>query len=261
MPSNDETALLVRDSRPEKLTQISTADVKAGQPARMDAEEAETVKRLRQVAMERGSVRAPAAAAPSLALEHTYERVSVAKDYELQTAALRHGRGRVELPELKAGLEAEVASGAMLRARGEVTTKVSLERERQMVRAINEGVGQYQKLGWGREFIVSGSLNVEQKRVVRAVLDSQDLAVNLQGAAGTGKTATLREIHRGLAESRRSAVAVAPTASAMEELQKVGFPQRMTIARLLADSKQQHELKGQVLIVDEAGMVSSQGYA
>ena len=47
----------------------------------------------------------------------------MAKDFELQTEALRHGRGRLELPELKAALIAEIASGAMLTARGEVATQ------------------------------------------------------------------------------------------------------------------------------------------
>lgn len=87
------------------------------------------------------------------------------------------------------------------------------------------------------------------------------LAINLRGAAGTGKTATLRELHRGLREARRSVVAVAPTASGVEELQKVGFPQAMTVARLLADPQQRQELAGQVLIVDEAGMVGSKDMA
>ena len=101
----------------------------------------------------------------------------------------------------------------------------------------------------------------EQKTAVLAVLDSRDLAFNLRGAAGTGKTATLQELHRGLTEARRSVVAVAPTASAVEELQKCGFPQAMTVARLLADPQQRHESAGQVLIVDEAGMVSSNDMA
>ena len=109
--------------------------------------------------------------------------------------------------------------------------------------------------------MVSDRLRPEQKTAVLAVLDSRDLAVNLRGAAGTGKTATLQELHRGLTEARRSVVAVAPTASAVEELQKVGFPQAMTVARLLADPQQQQELAGQVLIVDEAGMVGSKDMA
>jgi hypothetical protein len=87
------------------------------------------------------------------------------------------------------------------------------------------------------------------------------LAVNIRGAAGTGKTALLQDLHRGLNESRRGVVAVAPTTGAVEELQKVGFPEAMTVARLLADPQQRHELAGQVLIVDEAGMVSSKDMA
>ena len=59
---------------------------------------------------ERGSIRCetPAAEALAHAREHLFERVSVAKEYELYTEALRHGRGRVELSELKAALLAEV---------------------------------------------------------------------------------------------------------------------------------------------------------
>jgi conjugative relaxase-like TrwC/TraI family protein len=259
LPSNNEVAILVRDTRPEKLTAITTAEVKARQFSRMDAEEAHTLKQLHQTALDRGSIHEQAAAAPSLAYarEHVFERVSVAKEYEVQTEALRHGRGRVELPELKAALMAEVASGDMLTARREVATKESFNREQLMVATINEGVLQHQPLGRGREFVAADRLNVEQKAAVHAVLESKDLAINLQGAAGTGKTATLQEMHRGLHDARRSVVAVAPTTSAVEELRKVGFPQAMTISRLLADPKQQHELKGQVLIVDEAGMVSS----
>ena len=44
LPSNNEIARLVRDTRAEKLTEISTAEVKAAQFARMDATEAETLK-------------------------------------------------------------------------------------------------------------------------------------------------------------------------------------------------------------------------
>lgn len=263
LPSNNEIARLVRDTRAEKLTNISTAEVKAGQRARMDESESQTLKALSQTAQERGSVREQAVATPSLAhaREHTFERVSVAKDYELKTEALRHGRGRIELSELERAVLSELATGAMLTARGEVATKESLNRERHMVATINQGIEKFEPLGRAREFVVSDRLRPEQKQAVLAVLDSRDLAVNLRGAAGTGKTAVLQELHRGLTEVRRSVVAVAPTTGAVEELQKVGFSQAMTVARLLADPKQRHELVGQVLIVDEAGMVSSKDMA
>ena len=258
LPSKNEVAILVRETRDPKLTEISTAEVKARQWSRLDPEEVRTLQALHQQALERGSVHEYAPAGPSLAYarEHVFERVSVAKDYELKIEALRHGRGKVELSELKGALQGEILSGAMLTGRGEVATKESLDRERRMVATINEGIGKYEALA-RREFLVSDRLRPEQRTAVLAVLDSRDLAVNLRGAAGTGKTATLQELHRGLEESRRSAVAIAPTASAVEELQKVGFKDAMTVARLLADSQQQQQLAGQVLIVDEAGMVAS----
>ena len=132
-------------TRPEKLTEITSAEVKALQVSRLDAEEAQTLKQLHQTARERGSVRetAPAAASLDYASEHTFERVSVAKDYELKTEALRHGRGRVELPDVKTALLGEIANGAMLAARGEVATEQSLARERWMVDAINPGIGKF----------------------------------------------------------------------------------------------------------------------
>ena len=88
------------------------------------------------------------------------------------------------------------------------------------------------------------------------MLDSRDLAVNIRGAACTGKTATLQEVHRGLEESGRRVLAVAPTMSAVEELRKVGFSDAVTVERLLQDQSVQEELRGKVLVVDEAGMIS-----
>ena len=263
LPSDNEIARLVRETRAEKLTEISTAEVKAGQLSRLTPEETSTLQKLHRTAQERGMGRESVPADVSLghAREHIFERVSVAKEYELQTEALRHGRGRIDLSELKASLRTEVTTGAMLTARGELATRESLRREQQMIASINAGIGEHQSLGRGGDFLVSDRLRPEQKKAVLEVLDSRDFAINLRGAAGTGKTATLQELHRGLYEARRSAVAVAPTASAVEELQKVGFRDAMTISRLLADAKQQQELAGQVLIVDEAGMVSSKDMA
>jgi conjugative relaxase-like TrwC/TraI family protein len=258
-PSKNEVAILIRETRAEKLMEISTPDVKARQLSRLSLDEARILKDLHQAATDGGSTRQSIPAAPSLsyAAEHIFERVSVAKEHQLKTQALRHGRGRIELPEVKAALLAEISTGAMLWARGEVATKESLQRERRMVSAIDQGIQKFEPLGRGRDFVMSDRLRPEQKQALTAVLASRDLALNISGAAGTGKTDLLKEVRRGLHEARRSVVAIAPTASAVEELQKVGFGDAMTVARLLADVQQQAQLAGQVLIVDEAGMISS----
>ena len=48
----------------------------------------------------------------------------------------------------------------------------------------------------------------------------------------------------------------APTRSAVEELKKVGFCEVLTVSRLLQDETAQSALRGRVLVVDEAGMIS-----
>ncbi len=70
------------------------------------------------------------------------------------------------------------------------------------------------------------------------------------------ETATLREIDRGLGEAGHEVLAVAPTRSAVDELEKVGFRDAMTVSRLLEAQEPQGALRGKILIVDEAGIVS-----
>ena len=71
------------------------------------------------------------------AKEHIFERVSVARDYELFTAALNNGRGRIELGELQGALERQVSRGEAFRYQAEIATQASLDRERAMVATIN----------------------------------------------------------------------------------------------------------------------------
>ena len=259
-PSDNEIAVLVRESRADKLVEISTAEVHSRQTARLSPEENLTLEQIREAVRERSETQRlePESAVPSLdyAKQHVFERVSVALDHELLTEALRHGRGRIDLADLKGEFSLEESNGRILQAGKEVATRESLDRERDMIERINRGIGQFERLGGQHEFADSAFLRPEQKQAIEFVLDSGDLAVNIRGAAGTGKTATLQELQRGLEESGRQVLAVAPTMSAVEELQKVGFSDAMTVERLLQGQSAQRDLFGKALIVDEAGMVS-----
>jgi ATP-dependent exoDNAse (exonuclease V) alpha subunit len=146
--------------------------------------------------------------------------------------------------------------GSVFRAGHDLATRESLDLEQKIIATIDRGIDRYASLGGGRAFQPSETLRAEQKQAVQRILDSHDFAINLRGAAGTGKTASLQEIDRGLQEAGREVMAVAPTRSAVEELQKVGFGDAMTIARLLQDHTAQASLRGKVLVVDEAGMIS-----
>jgi ATP-dependent exoDNAse (exonuclease V) alpha subunit len=169
---------------------------------------------------------------------------------------LRHGRGQVDLGQLHGMLELEQARDVLLRNGNDIATRESLDRERCNVAFVNRGIGREERLGENRHFEPTEHLRAEQKRAVEQILDSRDFAVNLRGAAGAGKTVTLQEIDRGLRDAGREVIAIAPTRSAVEELQKVGFSDAMTVSRLLEDHTAQSSLHGKVLIVDEAGMVS-----
>lgn len=258
-PTDNEVAVLVRESRADKLAEIATDKVREQQQARLAPEEKQTLQHLRAESLERNPhiLHESSQASESLqyAKEHLFERNSVVRDHELMTEALRRGRGQIDPGQLRGALELEQSQGSLIRAGDNLATRESLEREQRMIATVDRGIGRFERLGGEREFHPSKRLREEQQRAAHQVLDSRDLAINLRGAAGTGKTATLHEIDRGLHDAGRDVVAVAPTRSAVEELRKVGFKDAMTISRLL-DSPEQVSLHGKVLVVDEAGMVS-----
>ena len=260
-PTDNEIAVLVRESRADKLTEISTRELREKQQKRLTLDETQALRAARGAAWFT-SVDVDSSA-PSLeyAAEHIFERVSVAPDHELLTEALRHGRGRIRLADLKGELHLQESAGKVLRSGREVATAETLERERNMIAAVNRGLGTFEPLGGTGSFLVSDRLRPEQKHAVEFVLQSRDRAVSISGAAGTGKTATLSELRRGLMEAGRDVLAVAPTMSAVEELQKVGFADAITVERLLQDPRTRGDVHGKVIILDEAGMVSARQMA
>jgi conjugative relaxase-like TrwC/TraI family protein len=253
-PTDNEVAVLVRETRADKLTEISTQEVRSRQRDRLSPDEIAMLTSLQCSPCD--APEEPAAGSLQYGKDHIFERLSVARDHEVLTEALRHGRGKIHHSELKGTLALEESSGLVLRDGQEIATSESLRRERDMIDRLNRGIGRCSRLGGGERFIGSDRLRPEQKRVVEFVLDSRDHVVAISGAAGTGKTATLQELRRGLLEARREVLAVAPTMSAVEELQKVGFADAMTLERLLQDRMAQQALRQKVLILDEAGMVS-----
>jgi conjugative relaxase-like TrwC/TraI family protein len=260
-PTDNEVAVLVRESRADKLTEISTRDLRQKQRERLTPNEEQMMARTRScprfpsVAMD--------SSAPSLehAQDHIFERVSVALDHELLMEALRHGRGRIRLTDLKGELNLQESAGKVLRSGREIATAVSLERERNMIAAVNRGLGAFEPLGDIHPLVISDRLRPEQKHAVEFVLQSRDRAVSITGAAGTGKTATLKELRRRLMEGGRDVLAIAPTMSAVEELQKVGFTDAITVERTLQDPRIRDYIRGKVIILDEAGMVSARQMA
>jgi ATP-dependent exoDNAse (exonuclease V) alpha subunit len=143
-----------------------------------------------------------------------------------------------------------------LRHKDDIATQQSVDREKQMIGIINQGIGRHDRLDRGNLFVHSDKLSDHQKDAVDFILASRDFAVNLQGAPGTGKTWTMQEVYRGLREAAWDVVAVAPTRSAKEELEKVGIANPITLEKLPQDKVARERLRNGVVMLDEAGMVS-----
>jgi hypothetical protein len=136
--------VLVRESRQDKLAEISTIEVKARQWARFTPEEPEEPTELQELhtqARQRGPVYQRIAAADSLlyAREHIFERISVAQVHQLKTETLRHGRAQLQLEVLKFVALLEERRGVVSRISKKVATEESVERERAMILTIRNG--------------------------------------------------------------------------------------------------------------------------
>ncbi len=198
-----------------------------------------------------------AQAAMDYAVGHCFERASVTSEKRLKAEALRYGVGSV-LPEAidKAAKGKEIIRreryGEML-----VTTRAVRTEELQMLRFVREGRGQ--SAPFAKDVKDVGDLKGEQLNAALHVLQSRDRVVGIRGAAGTGKTTMMKGTVAAIEEHGGGHVFVfAPSAQASRSvLYKDGFKEATTVAQLLVDEKLQQKAKGQVIWIDEAGLMSS----
>src|SRR5580692_3918334 len=110
-PTDNEVAVLVRGSRANKLIAISTRALRQKQRERLTPDEEQMMACARNTAPFPSVAVDSSASSLEHAQEHIFERVSVALDHELLTEALRHGRGRIRLADLKGGLSLQESAG------------------------------------------------------------------------------------------------------------------------------------------------------
>lgn len=197
-----------------------------------------------------------ACAAMDYALAHSFERASVIPHRELLKTALIHSVGNASVGEVKAEAMRE---GIITRERdGQVyvTTREVLAEEIAMTKFAREGRGKHRKLG-GERAVLDGNLSEEQRRAATTMLNSRDTVVGLIGNAGTGKTTMMRATVKAIEDAGSKVYAFAPSAEASRGVMRVeGFANAETVERLLTDPNMQQQIHGQVLLVDEAGLLS-----
>ncbi len=230
--------------------------------------------RIRQSAVDGAAL--SAAEAVWRGMEQLEERQSVFAVRALETLALGHSPGSFRLPALRAAVRGLVRDGHLVAAKQRrdpsFATGRTLRGEKDIVarmRAwLGDGAPTVAETGVDRG-LAAGRLTAGQQGAVRHILCSHDRMVGIQGFAGTGKTAMLREVVR-LAGAKR-VVGLAPTAVAARAMgEEAGMPAR-TLAWFLARHRDaadglvgadalaalRRRFAGTVLVLDEASMVGT----
>jgi len=196
------------------------------------------------------------------AMAHCYERSSVVTENELLREALRHGVGTVEVEQVRRQLMRDDFIKEENNGQRWLTTRHILAEERKLLAFTREGKGACEPLNHRGYQIQNEKLlkpeGREQREAVQHVLSSRDRVIAVRGGAGTGKTTMLKEAVAGIEAGGHKVFAFAPSAEAScGVLREAGFANATTVAALLHSPKMQEDVRNGVLLIDEAGLLSS----
>ena len=249
--ARDKLAALTR----EKKVKTSMSDLKREWADRLTPDEKESLSRLldhrqEQVITSRESM--------DYALAHCHERASVVTDKALVTEALWHGIGQVDVAQVERQLLREDILTQDMDGRRWCTTKEVLREEWENIHYAKSGYGKSCPLHPQPYTLQDVKLGQDQKDAVRHVLISTDRVIALRGPAGAGKTTTIQEAVAGIEAGGHKVFIFAPSAeSSRGTLREEGFEKAETVAHLLKNEALHPQLQGQVLWIDEAGLLSA----
>lgn len=200
---------------------------------------------------------------PQQCLDHTithcFERASVMEERRLLALACRHAIGQADVSLETITVQYRQDNRLLhIKQRNQVlcTTKTVLAEEKRMVELAQSGKGKFAAL---YTELPELGLDGQQAEAVEHILTTTDQVSIVKGGAGTGKTSLMRNAVRLIEDTGKKVFVVAPTAEASRGvLRNEGFENAETVAKLLADQELQSRLTGQVLWVDEAGLLGTQ---
>ncbi len=199
-----------------------------------------------------------ASAAIDRAVSHCFERNSVVPERKLLTEAIKQSVGAARPEDVARALDARGLIIAKRDGRRMATTRVVLGEERAMIDFARSGRGTCHHLGNEGHRIERDWLNDGQRRAVLHVLNSPDRVIIVRGGAGTGKTTMMQEAVEGIEQGGKKVFTFAPSADASRGvLRSEGFGNADTVARLLVDKNMQDTVRGNVIWIDEAGLLGA----
>ena len=184
------------------------------------------------------------------ALKHVFERASVVHRHDLIKEALKHAKGDALLSDI----EHELNDDRFLHRGLWIMTREEREREIRIINTIRSGKRKFEPL-LKTDAVVNPALDPEQKIAVEKTLKNCDQFLFIKGVAGAGKTFALSEINAQIIN--KNVTFLAPSGSATDTLRLEGFENAKTIQLFLMSEVAQRAAKDSVLIVDEAGLIST----
>jgi len=239
----------------EKKVKTSMSDLKREWADRLTPEEKQSLTSLlgqqqNQVITARESM--------DYALAHCHERASVVTDKALMTEALWHGVGQVDVAQVERQLLREEILTQEMNGRRWCTTMEVLREEWENIGFVKKGYGQCRPLNTKPYTFQNIQLGQDQKDAVRHVMTSTDRVIATRGPAGAGKTTMMQVAVAGIEAGGHRVFTFAPSAeSSRGTLRKEGFQDAQTVAHLLKNESLHPQLRGQVLWIDEAGLLSA----
>jgi conjugative relaxase-like TrwC/TraI family protein len=196
--------------------------------------------------------------AMDFAMQHCYERASIITDKELLRHALRFGMGDVDVAQIKRQLLRDELIKENVDGRQWLTTNDVLAEEKRLIDFVADGKGKFKPFGSGKYQFQNQKLSDEQRNAVRHVLQSTERVTAIRGGAGTGKTTMMKEAVAGIESGGAKVFTFAPSAEASRGVLRsdAGFANAETVEALLQNEKLQTQVRGQVLWIDEAGLLS-----
>jgi conjugative relaxase-like TrwC/TraI family protein len=200
--------------------------------------------------------------------DKNFEREAVVDERALVRDGLRRGMGEITHAQIRANLDARLASGEFQiveRHRGipgrQFTTARTIEAEYEIIRRVREGQNDIEPVLPRTQAIALTDqhtrLNPTQKTVVEDVLSSPDRIQGIQGFAGSGKTTTLKAI-RSAAENRAYQVeGFAPTSRAARQLSEAGIEAGTLQAFLAGTANPDVREQKHFYLVDESSLAST----
>lgn len=229
---------------------------------------AEARRRSREMTLERSPEKTQQVAqeAVTFARERSFEREAVTDERALFRDALRRGMGETTYGQVRASVEARLASGEFQLVSGQkhdtarqFTTAETIQAEKEVLQRMQQGQGRVDQIMPVQQALAHTAkyphLNSAQRAAAEEILTSRDVVQGLQGSAGVGKTSALKTVCEAAEQRGYVVEGFAPTSRAAHQLRDAGISAD-TLQGFLARSRQRGPER-HLYMVDESSLAST----